>query len=117
MGGQRLNVTSRLFFVLLLRQEACFIDFDWGGREGEQKYPAFINKDCSWHPWEDPTEQLIMQEHDCIQLDASLAKARDVRRRVLGMKYPHLLSSRVSMPSFGHAWRKSPSDFGRLRLR
>ncbi len=107
-------LNSSLVFVLL-RQEVRFIDFDWGGREGEQKYPAFLNNKCTW-PVNDPTEQLITQEHDRSQLEASLAKARDVRPRVLGMVHPHLLSSRVSMPSFGHAGKKPSCNFGHFRL-
>lgn len=55
-----------------------FIDIDWGGLDGEVRYPVFINHRASW-PVPDPTDQLIRQDHDRVMLRASLFGSKVMR--------------------------------------
>ena len=55
---------------------------DWGGSTRDQlRYPAFINHTTTW-PVADPTEQLILQDHDNRMLERSVRESRVVRRGV-----------------------------------
>ena len=59
-----------------------FVDVDWGGSTRDQpRYPAFINQTATW-PLEDPSEQLILQDHDSRMLKRSLQTSRIMRRGV-----------------------------------
>jgi len=54
--------------------EVKFVDFDWGGREGEACYPPFINfKQVQWPVKGKVVGQLILQQHDTDMLKASLS--------------------------------------------
>jgi hypothetical protein len=58
--------------------EVKFIDFDWGGLEGEAKYPAFLSPEISW-PLKDPVGQSITQDHDVFMLKAGLQQLQERR--------------------------------------
>ena len=51
--------------------EVRFIDFDWGGKEGEAVYPAFMNKKANW-AIQNPDCTPITQQHDVDMLQASV---------------------------------------------
>lgn len=62
--------------------EVRFIDLDWGGRTATLTYPPFLAD----HAWAltDPTEEPILQAHDALMMERTLA---DVRAR-LGVPSP-----------------------------
>jgi hypothetical protein len=49
-----------------------FIDFDWAGVEGVQRYPPFMSDAVLWPPGAE-TGQLISQEHDCALLKSGVS--------------------------------------------
>ena len=53
------------------------IDLDWGGESGKARYPAFINNRNQW-ALQDPTEEFIMQEHDNVMMERTIAKLMGV---------------------------------------
>ena len=68
--------------------EVKFIDIDWGGADGQVRYPAFINHRASW-PVLDPTDQPIKQSHDETMLQKTLSDSKIMRRDVMLRSMPH----------------------------
>lgn len=78
LGGKAVHGDLRANNVLIRRLgpgqfEVRLIDLDWGGESGKARYPAFLNHRNQW-ALQDPTEEFIMQEHDNVMMERTIAK-------------------------------------------